>query len=117
MTDDAILEALLNKHENEDLKDVAIKLGFTSGAGLSNRLKKLKDRIPDYAGEVVKRYAIFAVNDLIHQSQDGKTEATKTLLEMAGVYRQKQDFNITGAFGIQRIELPPKKKPGAPVDE
>ncbi|NVM04862.1 MAG: hypothetical protein HWN67_21255 [Candidatus Helarchaeota archaeon] len=107
LTDEQILESLENKRDDQTLQDIAIELGFTSGAVLSRLIKRLKNKIHDYMGEMVAKYAIEQIHNLRRNAKKGDTKAALALLEMAGVYilasKQKVDQNVKGGGKIEII--------------
>ena len=104
VTDLEILEALEFKRDDQSLKDVALELGFTSGSGLSRRMKRLRKYIPDYVRDMVKSYAINQVKVLVKNSNKGDTRAAIAILEMAGLYPSKANrrtnTNLQDKFGV-----------------
>jgi len=100
VTDEEILEALENKTASDTMLDVAQRLGFMSGSGLANRIKRMHIKIKDRAKEILNEYAVQATADLKAQSKAGKTEATKIILEITDTYipKSKQDvkMDVTG---------------------
>ena len=107
VTDEQILESLENKRDEQTLQDIAIELGFTSGAVLSRLIKRLKNKIHDYMGEMVAKYAIEQIHNLRRNVKKVDTKAALALLEIAGVYipasKQKVDQNVKGGGKIEII--------------
>jgi len=93
VTKKQFIEALENNEEGLTNIELAAKLGI-SEQYFYDLKKKYRDELRDTAREMMQRYAIDLVRHLIEQSRKGKTEATKTALEMIGLYRSKMDIDF-----------------------
>lgn len=107
VTDGQIMYAIEVMSPGDKYQDVAKKLGIAKST-LSERMGKLNAKINQYASELLQTRAIQLVNDLLHQSNSGKAEATKTALEILGMYRNKVEHS--GNFAIEGYKREVKQK-------
>jgi len=113
VTDDQILEALANKGADDTNTTLALKLGISQPA-FSKRLRKLTTRvIPEFVKHEVRKIAIEQINNLKRNAKAGDTNACKILLEMSGMYTQKQEIATTVQAGV--IQMPTKVPVGTVI--
>ncbi len=94
ITEEKFLE-VLEDNPDKTQQQIADILGISQVA-VSKRIMRLKDKIPDYAGDMIKKFAIAAAKNLMEQSNDGDTQATVKLLEMAGTYKPTSKHKLEG---------------------
>lgn len=93
VTKKQFIEAVENNEEGLTNIELAAKLGI-SEQYFYDLKKKYRDELRKTAKEMIQKYAVDLARHLIEQSRKGKTEATKTALEMIGLYRSKVDIDF-----------------------
>jgi len=107
VSDKQILEALELYEDKETDAEIAVRLGIAKQT-LSQRLTRLRPKINAKAIELAERKAMKAVQNLIKQSDEGKTAATALLLEIGKVKTKENLLDIPGNWRIQIEKIEPK---------
>ena len=109
VTKKKFIETIENNEQGLSNKELATQLGI-SEQYFYDLKKKYRDDLKTAAREMIKKYAIDFVRDLIAQSKKGKTEATKVALEIIGLYRNTDKGDEKSSEDIVRIYLPQKRE-------
>ena len=89
VTKNMFLEVIENNTDNKPDYELARELSI-SREWFSKLKKRHMGEITRLATDMAKLMAVRAVNDLIRQSKNGNTSASRILLEMAGAYTPSQ---------------------------
>ncbi|MFZ5517671.1 MAG: transposase [Candidatus Zhuqueibacterota bacterium] len=109
ITKNKFIEAIENNEQGLTNIELATKLGI-SEQYFYDLKKKYRDDLKETASEMIQKYAIDLVRDLITQSRKGKTEATKIALEMIGLYKNIDKGKERKDEDIVRIYIPQKAR-------
>jgi len=101
------IDAIVNNEDGLNNDEISSQLGI-SRQYFYKLKKKWKDELRDAARQIALNYATQAVKDLLKQSQDGKTNATTALLELAEVKTQKSLLDSAGNWRICIEKIEPK---------
>ena len=91
VTKNKFLEVIENNTDNKPDYELARELSI-SREWFSKLKKRHMGEITRLATDMAKLMAVRAVNDLIRQSKNGNTSASRILLEMAGAYSPSQKY-------------------------
>ena len=105
--DSKIIEMLENNEDCRTQAEIAVELGIDPTT-LSKRLSKIRDQIRDKTIEYAQKKGLDAANHLFQQSRAGRTDATKLLLELSGIYTPKQTHDINTTVSEKLKELDEK---------
>ena len=94
VTKKQFIEAIENNEEGLTNLELATKLGI-SEQYFYDLKKKYKDELKDAAREILLKNAVELARHLLAQSKAGKTEATKTGLEIIEIYKSNLNLNLT----------------------